>query len=315
MPLLSIIVPIYGVENYIHKCLESIRNQSFADLEAILIDDGSPDQSGRIADEYAAMDPRFIVIHQKNQGVSSARNAGLAVAQGKWIGFVDPDDWILPDMYEKMVLAAEKEQADIVCCNWLIANDAGTIQGEHMMPEMEYRMDKETIAFHLFDSPRSIGGCVWSKLLRRDKINLLFDPQIRLVEDKLFLMDFFRQSQMLTGIILDKSLYVYRESKGGITRRSDNRTQEAMRTEKQILDHSKEISKKVYKYAQKDYLDTCLRFIVLNESSKSASRKTILSIFRIYVWQHIFEIIANPFICWKTKIMYFLLSIGFLEIK
>lgn len=94
MPLLSIIVPVYKVELYLKRCVDSILNQSFKDLELILIDDGSPDSSPKICDEYALQDNRVIVIHQKNSGVSVARNKGLEIATGEWIAFCDSDDWI-----------------------------------------------------------------------------------------------------------------------------------------------------------------------------------------------------------------------------
>ena len=108
-PKISIIVPVYKVEKYLHRCLDSIVNQTFTDWECILIDDGSPDNSGIICDEYAQMDRRFKVIHQENKGVSAARNAGLDVAKGEWIGFVDSDDWIEKETYEVAYNKAIKE--------------------------------------------------------------------------------------------------------------------------------------------------------------------------------------------------------------
>ena len=99
-PKISIIVPVYKVEQYLRRCLDSIVAQTFTDWECILIDDGSPDNSGRICDEYAEKDKRFRVFHQENVGVSAARNKGLDEARGEWIGFVDSDDWIEKEMYE-----------------------------------------------------------------------------------------------------------------------------------------------------------------------------------------------------------------------
>ena len=93
-PKISIIIPIYKVEKYIRECLDSILNQTFTDWEALLIDDGSPDNSGVICDEYAAKDNRFKVFHKENGGVSSARNLGLEKATGEWVTFIDADDWI-----------------------------------------------------------------------------------------------------------------------------------------------------------------------------------------------------------------------------
>ncbi|HCI64916.1 MAG TPA: glycosyl transferase, partial [Clostridiales bacterium] len=102
-PLISVIVPVYRVEAFLPRCLDSIRGQTYKNLEIILVDDGSPDNCGKICDEYAEMDSRIRVIHKKNGGLSSARNAGLDVAVGDYIGFVDSDDWIAPEMYETLL--------------------------------------------------------------------------------------------------------------------------------------------------------------------------------------------------------------------
>ncbi|MCB8516908.1 glycosyltransferase, partial [Enterococcus durans] len=97
---ISIIVPIYNVEQYLRKCVDSILAQTFTDFEVILVDDGSPDNSGAICDEYAKLDSRVRVIHKENGGLSDARNAGIEIAKGKYLGFVDSDDFIDKDMYE-----------------------------------------------------------------------------------------------------------------------------------------------------------------------------------------------------------------------
>ena len=114
--LISIIVPVYNVEAYIEKCLDSIREQTYENLEVILVDDGSTDSSGKLCDEYASKDSRFYVIHQENKGVLAARNAGIEKARGSYIGFVDSDDWIEKDMYEKLYYKLATEQAEIVIC-------------------------------------------------------------------------------------------------------------------------------------------------------------------------------------------------------
>ncbi len=118
MELISIIVPVYKVEKYLRKCVDSILAQTYTNLEIILVDDGSPDNCGRICDEYAVKDSRVIVIHQKNGGLSAARNAGLDIATGDYIGFVDSDDYIATDMYEKLHSALTENKADVSICNY-----------------------------------------------------------------------------------------------------------------------------------------------------------------------------------------------------
>lgn len=112
--VISVIVPIYGVEKYLEECIESILGQTYTKLEIILIDDASPDRCGEICDRYAQMDDRIIVIHQKNGGAAAARNAGLRIATGEYIGFADSDDYLEPDAYEKLLEALVANDADIV---------------------------------------------------------------------------------------------------------------------------------------------------------------------------------------------------------
>lgn len=117
MTLISVIIPVYKAEKYIERCIFSILRQTYQNIEVILVDDGSPDKSGEICDMWALKDKRIKVIHQKNAGAGAARNAGLRVAKGEYIGFVDSDDWIEPQMYEVMYNAIEKYSADVGMCN------------------------------------------------------------------------------------------------------------------------------------------------------------------------------------------------------
>lgn len=119
MPIVSVIVPVYKVERYIHKCVDSILNQSFTDFEVILVDDGSPDNCGKICDEYAEKDERIKVIHKENGGLSDARNVGLDVARGKYISFVDSDDWIHKDLLKDNVNRMISENADVIIFNYI----------------------------------------------------------------------------------------------------------------------------------------------------------------------------------------------------
>ena len=115
--LVSILVPVYNVGKYIRKCLDSILVQTYPKLEIILIDDGSTDESGKICDEYASKDARIMLIHKHNGGVTSARKAGLKMAKGEYIGFVDPDDWIEPNMYKEMLKCMLETKTDLVHTN------------------------------------------------------------------------------------------------------------------------------------------------------------------------------------------------------
>lgn len=123
--LISIIVPIYKVEKFLRKCVDSIIAQTYKNIEIILVDDGSPDKCPEICDEYAKKDSRIRVIHQKNAGLSAARNSGIRVANGEYIGFIDGDDYEEPDMYEKMFVKISENHADLCICNYRYVDEDG----------------------------------------------------------------------------------------------------------------------------------------------------------------------------------------------
>ena len=116
--MISVIIPVYNVEKYISQCLNSVCGQTYVDLEIILIDDGSTDTSGEICDEYARNDKRIHVIHQKNTGAAAAKNAGLQVASGRYLSFVDSDDFLEPDAYSHMIQIIQEQKADVVQCSY-----------------------------------------------------------------------------------------------------------------------------------------------------------------------------------------------------
>lgn len=181
--LLSIIIPIYNVEQYLPKTLENVLDQSFEEFELILVDDGSTDNSGKICDEFAYNDSRIKVIHQENAGVSAARNTGIKVALGKYIGFVDSDDLIENNMYNIMVNIAEKECADIVQCSH---NRLSAVQNIKASGKVRI-IDGVTFVRELFDYR---GGdytnqvALWSKIYRRELFSGIHFPDGRTYEDE-----------------------------------------------------------------------------------------------------------------------------------
>lgn len=194
MAQISVIVPVYNCEQYLPQCLDSILSQTYSDLEILLIDDGSTDRSGIICDEYAARDSRILCLHQKNSGAAAARNAGLRAATGIYIAFVDSDDWLDPDMYEKMLHSAQEQDCDLVICDCLKETPDESIVYSHALPAGYYSRDdmKETYFPQLLmpntmEYPVTISN--WLLLIRRDVIvrnNLSFPEGMRFSEDLLF---------------------------------------------------------------------------------------------------------------------------------
>ncbi|MDU6472960.1 glycosyltransferase family 2 protein [Intestinibacter bartlettii] len=194
MPKVSIVVPIYNVEKYLEQCLDSIINQTLKDIEIILVDDGSPDNCPQMCDDYAKKDSRIKVVHKKNGGLSSARNAGIEVAIGDYIGFIDSDDYIELDMYEKMYNIARESNVDFVMSDYYRVSDEGKIKATLDMNEGIY--DKKKIKKDIF--PTLIMGddinygrllSVWNCLYKRELLyqnNLMFDEEVKYSEDNLF---------------------------------------------------------------------------------------------------------------------------------
>ena len=216
-PLLSIIVPVYKVENYLPKCIDSILAQTFTDFELILVDDGSPDNCPALCDAAAEKDARVRVIHQKNGGLSAARNAGLDAARGAWIGFVDSDDYIAPEMYEVLYQAVQSTGADLALCDYAEVDEAGT-----PCPQMHVSLSEgELTGQELLK--RASGLMVqlaWNKLYRRAIFTQMRYPEGKLNEDLFLIPEVCLQIQK--AVVVPKALYYYVQRGGSIM--SGNKT-------------------------------------------------------------------------------------------
>ena len=159
-PKISVIVPVYKAEAYLHRCVDSILAQTFQDFEVLLIDDGSPDRSGEICDEYARKDRRVRVFHKENGGVSSARQCGMDHAQGEYTIHADPDDWVEPMMLEELYKKAKEEDADMVICDYFVEERKKTKR----IIQKPSALDHNVVLEELF---QQLHGSCWNKLVRR----------------------------------------------------------------------------------------------------------------------------------------------------
>lgn len=183
-PLLSVIVPVYNVEKYLNKCIESIVNQTYKNLEIILVDDGSPDNCHLICDDWAQRDGRIKVIHKKNAGVSSARNAGLDEARGSFIGFVDGDDIIYEDFYETLLAEAIKNDADISACAFSYLNDSyGKYKESECYIKSKKLYDSQELLNEYFDSCKGEWVSFCNKIIKASLFDGLRFPKGRVFED------------------------------------------------------------------------------------------------------------------------------------
>lgn len=220
--LISVIIPVYNVEKYLSDCLDSVLSSTYTNLEIILVNDGSIDSSGTICDVYAKKDSRIIVMHQDNQGLSSARNAGLNRATGEYVGFVDSDDKISKNMYEELYQAIEKEGADIAACEWTrkekellqFDNKEVSFRKNHIVTGIEQCIRVMTIE----SSTRNYTytHCmVWDKLYRRKKIKQLFALGLVMAEDLQFNWDYVKGCSKM--VIVPMNLYFWRINPESIT--------------------------------------------------------------------------------------------------
>lgn len=226
MPEISVIVPVYRAEDFLTTCTNSILNQPFVDFELLLIDDGSPDKSGALCDEIAASDPRVRVIHQKNSGVSVARNLGMEQATGRFLAFVDADDWLAEDALGLLHRAAIAVGADSAGGGHYRAEPAGALSVEKgAMPAGVYGPAeiREGIVHRLLGDrighpDTLLNGFVWRFLFSRSTImehGLHFSGAY--LEDELFLMEYFCYAQSLA--MVDDAIYYYLQNPQSVTRR------------------------------------------------------------------------------------------------
>lgn len=215
-PSVSIIVPVYNAEACLRRCVESVLNQEYADFELLLADDGSRDGSGRICDEYAAADSRVRVFHKENSGVSDSRNLCLDQARGRYLQFLDADDWITANATKLLVQAMEEHLCD------LVISDFYRVVGERVSPKGDIDeaqvLSREEYAAHMMENPANYYyGVLWNKLYRREIVerhHLRMDPAISWCEDFMFNLEYIRRAE--TFFALQVPVYYYVKTKGSL---------------------------------------------------------------------------------------------------
>lgn len=210
MDLISVIIPVYKAEPFLNHCIQSVADQTYQNLEIILVDDGSPDNSGTICDIWAAKDSRIKVIHQENTGGAQARNAALDAAAGDLIAFVDSDDYIAPDMYTHLV-SLLKQGADIAECGHVNVTDDAVIFEKHSLTAQKYTAE-EAMRLHIQDI--AFRQLIWNKLYRREIIGGIRFPKGKKIDDEFFTYQVLGNAQTL--IRSDKICYAYRQQSDSV---------------------------------------------------------------------------------------------------
>ncbi len=194
--LISIVIPVYNAEKYIRNCLDSVLEQTYDNIEIILIDDGAEDNSGAICDLYAELDRRIKVLHIANAGVSNARNTGIECCRGEWIAFVDADDRILPNHIKEFADIISNDSIDLVINEFSCVDEHGKQIPERILKSNTKRIMSGDEALEFMCKEMALCGYIWNKVFKKDiiiKNNIRFNPAIRLWEDMLFVAEYISE--------------------------------------------------------------------------------------------------------------------------
>ena len=232
MKKISVIIPVYNVELYIKNCIESVINQTYKNLEIIIIDDGSTDKSGRICDEYAMLDSRIIVIHQSNSGAANAKNNGLKIATGYYLAFVDGDDYLEPTAYEFMVSELLKNDADVIQCGF------NKVFVDNLYPKFSHntKMIFNTIEYLSRYTIDWTCGLLWDKLFKRKLYENIFFEEGHKIDDEYFTYQGIMKAKKI--VYIPVIIYNYRQRATGV-----------------MLDTSTILTKQQILYDKIDYLN------------------------------------------------------------
>lgn len=212
-PEISIIIPVYNVEKYLRRCVDSVLNQTFKNIEIILVNDGSKDNCGKICDEYKQQDSRVKVFHKENGGLSSARNSGLEIAKGQFIGFVDSDDWVASDMYEHLYNIITENECDIAKCDAQKVSSSKDIRNNNDKAKIEI-LTKDEAIFLLLKTSKMLP--VWVRLYKAALFKDIRFPEGRINEDLLSSYQLFSNCKKI--VVSNSKKYYYFQGNVSITR-------------------------------------------------------------------------------------------------
>ena len=309
--LISVIVPVYNVEAYLNRCVDSILAQTYENLEIILVDDGTKDASDKICDAYAAQDSRIRVIHKPNGGLSSARNAGIDIATGDYVAFVDSDDWIEPDTYEHLLSAALRYDVKLVCAGRYDVDSATGEKKKGLCPPREEVVSGTEMARRIF-LWENMDSASWDKLYHRSLFREIRFPLGKIVEDVPIM--YLIALDAGTVAMCDKPVYNYYHRPGSITtaRISEKTFHFAGHTEKlyaYIRENVPELQQEA-RYFRVRSLTYSLFSIDLAQKEDRIKFAATGRKLRSQLREHLGFILKSPFFGKKDKLTYILLGIG-----
>ncbi|MFK9089939.1 glycosyltransferase family 2 protein [Bacillus salipaludis] len=304
-PKISIIVPVYNVEPYIHKCIDSILKQTFEDFELILVDDGSPDNCGKICDEYSKLDNRIKVLHKENGGVSSARNAGIRTAKGEYIGFVDSDDFIHQRMYELLYSYGIKHTADVVLCDYLVVNDEEMHNTNYDIPEFNEEQYSNIESLYQLYTNLDIQFVIpCNKLFRRSLFNNLKFIEGKRHEDEIIAHRILFKSSKVTYLPI--KLYYYFQRKDSFMKSFNIERLDVFYAFKDRIEFFKEIKQpELEKKAEFSYIGTLFLYYFKAKREVPHSGQVLKALKKDFC-MNLGTFVKNPYFIRKEKICWFL---------
>lgn len=279
---ISIIVPIYNVEQYLDKCVESLVNQTYNNLEIILVDDGTKDKSGEMADLWSIKDDRIKVIHKKNGGLSDARNAGMKIATGDYIAFVDSDDWINYKMYEILINNLEEYNADISVCAVKKVYEEDVVNEKQVINKYICMFTAEEALENLIDEG-ILKQTVWNKLYKREVISNIYFEFGKIHEDEFWTYQIFGKCKKI--VYTDEQLYYYLQRPGSIMNKSFSIERLAgLEARNKRVNYIEQNFPKLQVKAKKSLFFSCLyQYQLILRSSNIKSQKNYSKIIQKYI--------------------------------
>lgn len=308
-PLISVIVPIYKVEAYLDRCVQSIVDQTYTNLEILLVDDGSPDRCPAICDAWSQRDPRIHVIHKQNGGLSDARNAGIEVAKGDWLAFVDSDDYIMPQMYQRLLSACLEQQADVAVSSYFLDYENRKESQKSTMPRHLRVFSHDDLMTYFFRVHPVELVVAWNKLYRR---NLFFNcqqiryPVGRLHEDEFTSYKLFHAANRI--VWLPDELYAYVQRDGSIMANYGVRNlRDTIACAKDsflwVANVAPQWRKAVEYDAFRNYLGTVQ---VCHQKLDRQDYEELLRDWKSFLQAHIHAYFKNPYVTTKDRVKYIL---------
>ena len=302
----SIIVPVYNVEKYIDKCINSILNQTFKDFELILVDDGSTDSSGDICDKYREIDDRVIVIHKENGGLSSARNIGLKYSKGQYIGFIDGDDYVEKDMYKKLYSVCKDNNCEISICKFGHEVDGkyiGTQEDEYIKIMNNYEGMEELFRGVLY----RFSSC--NKLYKATIFKDITFPEGRIHEDLSTTYKLFSNANKVAYINYAGYIYVKR-SNSILTSKYNKKRLDAFIGWNEILDFINRRYPKLKNIVYSCYTYACIdhMYYILNQVQDKNEKRELLNVIKKNLNMYYSDILKNKIITIKYKLLISMLN-------